>query len=174
MRLLFESDFRNVPAFLQGKADWLLAVAHDLAKDELLKTGLELEVFDQVRNIAESRKTAPGLGEVLVINVQKRLVSRGDARRDILDPQIDAVLADKDFGGIEFRGRYQVFGQTRLFTPDGKLLARVVVMQPLSTAFFQELKAVLGKDAMVFAGTREVGSTFAQSPGPLQLTPGGG
>ena len=171
MRLLFESDFRNVRTFLQGKADWLLAVAHDLAKDELLKTGLELEVFDQVRNIAESRKTALGLSEVLVINPQKRLVSRGDARRDMLDPQIDAALADKEFGGIEFGGRYQVFGQTTLFTPDGKLLARVVVMQPLSAAFFQELKAVLGKDAMVFAGTREVGSTFAQPPGPLQLTP---
>ena len=171
MRLLFESDFRNVRTFLQGKADWLLAVAHDLAKDELLKTGLELEVFDQVRNIAESRKTTLGLSEVMVINAQKRLVSRGDARRDMLDPQVDAALADKAFGGIEFGGRYQVFGQTTLTTPDGKLLARVVVMQPLSAAFFQELKAVLGKDAMVFAGTREVGSTFAQPPGPLQLTP---
>ena len=64
-----------------------------------------------------------------------------------------------------------MFGQTTLSTPDGKLLARVVVMQPLSTAFFQELKAVLGKDAMIFAGTREVGSTFAQPPSPLQLTP---
>ena len=82
MRLLFESDFRNVRTFLQGKADWLLAVARDLAKDELLKTGLELEVFDQVRNIAESRKTTLGLSEVMVINAQKRLVSRGDARRD--------------------------------------------------------------------------------------------
>jgi putative methionine-R-sulfoxide reductase with GAF domain len=171
MRLLFESDFRNMRTFLQGKADWLLAVAHDLAKDELLKTGLELEVFDQVRNIAESRKTALGLSEVLVINAQKRLVSRGDARRDMLDPQVDAALADKAFGGIEFGGRYQVFGQTALTTPDGKLLARVVVMQPLSAAFFQELKAVLGKDAMVFAGTREVGSTFAQPPGPLQPAP---
>ena len=171
MRLLFESDFRNVRTFLQGKADWLLAVAHDLAKDELLKTGLELEVFDQVRNIAESRKTALGLSEVMVINAQKRLVSRGDARRDMLDPQVDADLVDRAFGGIEFGGRYQVFGQTTLSTPDGKLLARVVVMQPLSAAFFQELKAVLGKDAMVFAGTREVGSTFAQPPGPLQLTP---
>ena len=146
-------------------------MARDLAKDELLKTGLELEVFDQVRNIAESRKTALGLSEVMVINAQKRLVSRGDARRDMLDPQVDADLVDRAFGGIEFGGRYQVFGQTTLSTPDGKLLARVVVMQPLSTAFFQELKAVLGKDAMVFAGTREVGSTFAQPPGPLQLTP---
>ena len=82
MRLLFESDFRNVRTFLQGKTDWLLAVARDLAKDELLKTGLELEVFDQVRNIAESRKTTLGLSEVMVINAQKRLVSRGDARRD--------------------------------------------------------------------------------------------
>src|SRR2546427_9069556 len=49
MRLLFESDFRNVRTFLQGKADWLLAVTRDLAKDELLKTGLELDVFDQVK-----------------------------------------------------------------------------------------------------------------------------
>ena len=32
MRVLFESDFRNVRAFLQGKADGLLAVARDLAK----------------------------------------------------------------------------------------------------------------------------------------------
>ena len=171
MRLLFESDFRNVRTFLQGKADWLLAVARDLAKDELLKTGLELEVFDQVKNIAESRKTTLGLSEVMVINAHKRLVSRGDARRDLLDPQVDAALVDKAFGGIEFGDRYQVFGQTTLTTPDGKLLARVVVMQPLSAAFFQELKAVLGKDAMVFAGTREVGSTFAQPPGPLQRTP---
>jgi len=146
-------------------------VTRDLAKDELLKTGLELEVFDQVKNLAESRKTTLGLSEVMVINAQKRLVSRGDARRDMLDPQVDAALADKAFGGIEFGGLYQVFGQTTLTTPDGKLLARVVVMQPLSAAFFQELKAVLGKDAMVFAGTREVGSTFAQPPGPLQLTP---
>jgi methyl-accepting chemotaxis protein len=171
MRLLFESDFRNVRTFLQGKADWLLAVTRDLAKDELLKTGLELEVFDQVKNLAESCKTTLGLSEVMVINAQKRLVSRGDARRDMLDPQVDAALADKAFGGIEFGGLYQVFGQTTLTTPDGKLLARVVVMQPLSAAFFQELKAVLGKDAMVFAGTREVGSTFAQPPGPLQSTP---
>jgi methyl-accepting chemotaxis protein WspA len=43
-------------------------------------------------------------------------------------------------------------------------------MQPLAPAFFQELKAVLGKDAIVFAGDREVGSTFAESPGPLQPT----
>ena len=102
MRLLFESDFRNVRTFLQGKADWLLAVARDLAKDELLKTGLELEVFDQVKNIAESRKTTLGLSEVMVINAHKRLVSRGDARRDLLDPQVDAALMDKAFGGIEF------------------------------------------------------------------------
>jgi methyl-accepting chemotaxis protein len=171
MRLLFESDFRNVRTFMQGKADWLLAVARELAKDELLKTGLELEVFDQVRIIAENRKTALGLSEVMVINAQKRLVSRGDASRDILNSQIDAALADKAFGGIELGGRYQMFGQTTLSTPDGTRLARVVVMQPLSAAFFQELKAVLGKDAMVFAGTREVGSTFAQPPGSLQPTP---
>ena len=171
MHLLFESDFRNMRTFLQGKADWLLAVARDLAKDELLKTGLELEVFDQVRNVAEGRKTTLGLSEIMVINAQKRLVSRGDARRELLDPQVDAALADKASGGIEFGGRYQMFGQTALAAPDGTLLARVVVMQPLSAAFFQELKAVLGKDAMVFAGTREIGSTFAQPPGPLQLTP---
>jgi methyl-accepting chemotaxis protein len=107
----------------------------------------------------------------MVINAQKRLVSRGDASRDILNSQIDAALADKAFGGIELGGRYQMFGQTTLSTPDGTRLARVVVMQPLSAAFFQELKAVLGKDAMVFAGTREVGSTFAQPPGSLQPTP---
>jgi len=64
----------------------------------------------------------------------------------------------------------QLFGQSTLSTPDGKRLARVVVMQPLAPAFFQELKAVLGKDAIVFAGDREVGSTFAESPGPLQPT----
>jgi len=171
MHVLFESDFRNVRAFLQAKADALLAVARDLAKDELLKTGLELQVFDQVKNLAENRKTTLGLSEVLVINAQKRLVSRGDARRDTLDANVDAALADKAFGSIEFGGLYQVFGQTTLSTPDGKLLARVVVMQPLSPAFFQELKAGLGKDAIVFAGDREVGSTFAESPGPLQPTP---
>jgi methyl-accepting chemotaxis protein len=168
MRVLFESDFRNVRAFLQGKADGLLAVARELAKDELLKTGLELQVFDQVKNLAENRKTTLGLSEVMVIDAQKRLVSRGDARRDTLDANVDAALADKAFGSIEFAGLYQVFGQTTLSTPDGKQLARVVVMQSLSPAFFQELKAGLGKDAMVFAGPREVGSTFAASPGPLQ------
>ena len=172
MRLLFESDFRNVRTFLQGKADWLLAVAHDLAKDELLKTGLELEVFDQVRNIAESRKTALGLSEVHG-DQRLRSASSVGAMRAVtcLTRRSTPPWPTRTFGGIEFGGRYQVFGQTTLFTPDGKLLARVVVMQPLSAAFFQELKAVLGKDAMVFAGTREVGSTFAQSPGPLQLTP---
>jgi methyl-accepting chemotaxis protein len=171
MRVLFESDFRNVRAFLQAKADGLLAVARDLAKDELLKTGLELQVFDQVKNLTENRKTTLGLSEVMVINAQKRLVSRGDARRDTLDATVDAALADKAFGSIEFGGRYQVFGQTTLATPEGKLLARVVVMQPLSPAFFQELKAGLGKDAMIFAGDREVGSTFAEPPGPLQPIP---
>ena len=80
MRVLFESDFRNVRAALRAKADGLQAVAHDIAKDELLKTGLELQVFDQVKNLAESRKAALGLSEVMVINAQKRLVSRGDAR----------------------------------------------------------------------------------------------
>ena len=98
-----------------------------------------------MRNIAESRKTALGLSEVLVINAQKRLVSRGDARRDMLDPQVDADLGDREFGGIEFGGRYQVFGQTTLSTPDGKLLARVVVMQPLSAAFFRNSKLCSGK-----------------------------
>jgi methyl-accepting chemotaxis protein len=171
MRVLFESDFRNMRAFLQAKADGLLAVARDLAKDELLKTALELEVFDQVKSLAESRKTMLGLSEVMVINAQKRLVSRGDVSRDMLDPNVDAALADKAFGVITFGGLDQVFGQTTLSTPDGKLLARVVVMQPLSPAFFQELKAVLGKDAIVFAGDREVGSTFAESPGPLQPMP---
>ena len=77
MRVLFESDFRNVRAFLQAKADGLLAVARDLAKDELLKTGLELQVFDQVKNLTKNRKTTLGLSEVMVINAQKRLVSRG-------------------------------------------------------------------------------------------------
>jgi methyl-accepting chemotaxis protein len=171
MRVLFESDFRNVRAALRAKADGLLAVARDIAKDELLKTGLELQVFDQVKNLAESRKAALGLSEVMVINAQKRLVSRGDARRDNLDPNVDAALADKASGGIEFGGRYQMFGQTMLFTADGKLLARVVVMQPLSPTFFQELKVGLGKDAMVFAGPNEVGSTFTEPPGPLQPIP---
>ena len=171
MRMLFESDLRNIRAFLRAKADGVLAVARDLGKDELLKTGLELAVFDQVKTLAEYHKTTLGLSEVLVINAQKRLVSRGDARRDTLDANVDAALADKGFGAIEFGGLYQMFGQTTLLTPDGKLLARVVVMQPLSSAFFQELKAVLGKDAIVFAGDREVGSTFAEAPGPLQPTP---
>jgi methyl-accepting chemotaxis protein len=168
MRVLFESDLRNVQAFLQAKADWLLAVARDLAKDELLKTGLELQVFDQVKNLAESRKTTLGLSEVMVINAQKRLVSRGDARRDNLDATVDVALADKAVGDIEFGGRYQIFGQIALSAPDGTLLARVVVMQSLSPAFFQELKVALGKDAMIFAGDREVGSTFTELPGPLR------
>jgi methyl-accepting chemotaxis protein len=171
MRLLFESDVRNVQAFLQGKADGLLAVARDLATDGLLKSALELRVFSQVKNLAESRKTTLGLSEVMVIDAQKHLVNGGDARRDTLDAYVDAALADKAFGVIEFGGLYQLFGQTTLSTPDGKLLARVVVMQPLSPTFFQELKAVLGKDAMVFAGDQGVGSTFAEPPGPLQPTP---
>jgi methyl-accepting chemotaxis protein len=168
LRALFESDVRNLRAFLQGKGAWLQAAARDLAKDELLKTGLELQVFDQVRNLAERHKTTLGLSEVMVINAQNRLVSRGDASRDALDPNADAALADKAFGAIVFGGFDQLFGQSTLSTPDGNLLARVVVMQPLSPALFQELKAVLGKDAIVFAGDREVGSTFAESPGPLQ------
>ena len=163
LRALFESDVRNVREFLQGKGAWLLAAARDLAKDEL-------EVFDQVKNLAERHKTTLGLSEVMVINAQNRLVSRGDASRDALDALVDAALADKAFGAIQFGGLYQLFGQTTLSTPDGKRLARVVVMQPLAPAFFQELKAVLGKDAIVFAGDREVGSTFAESPGPLQPT----
>src|SRR5712691_96859 len=47
MRVLFESDVRNIRAFLRAKADGVLGVARDLAKDELLKTGLEVEIFDQ-------------------------------------------------------------------------------------------------------------------------------
>ena len=171
MRVLFESDFRNVRAFLQAKADGLLAVGRDLRKDELLKSALELQVFDQVKTTAESQKAAWGLSEVMVINAQKRLVSRGDASRDTLDPNVDAALADKPFGTIAYGGLDQMFGQTTLSTPDGKLVARVVVMQPLSPAFFQELKAVLGKDAIIFASDREVGSTFTEPPGPLQAMP---
>jgi hypothetical protein len=170
-RALFESDVRNLRSFLQAKEAWLLAATRDLAKDELLKTGLELEVFDQVKNIAERQKATLGLSEVMVINAQKRLVSRGDASRDTLAPNVDAALADKAFGAIQFADLDHLFGQTALSTPDGKLLARVVVMQPLSPAFFQELKAVLGKDAIVFAGDREVGSTFVEPPGPLQPAP---
>jgi hypothetical protein len=170
LRALFESDIRNLRSFLQAKEAWLLAATRDLAKDELLKTGLELQVFDQVKNIAESQKAPLGLSEVMVINAQRRLVSRGDASRDTLDPKVDAALADKAFGAIQFGGLYQLFGQTALSTSDGKLLARVVVMQPLAPAFFQELKAVLGKEVILLAGDREVGSTFAESPGPIQPT----
>src|SRR5262249_9086570 len=143
MRILFESDFRNVRAFLQAKGDRLLAVARDLTKDELLKSALELQVFDQVKTTAESQKAAWGLSQVMVINAQKRLVSRGDASRDSLDPDVDAALGDKTFGTITFGGLDQMFGQIALSTPDGKLLARIIVMQPLSPTFFQELKAVL-------------------------------
>src|SRR5262249_5016541 len=171
MRMLFESDFRNVRAFLQAKGDRLLAVAGALAKDELLKSSLELQAFDRVKTVAEGQKAAWGLSEVMVINAQKRLVSRGDASRDTLDPNVDAALADKPFGTITFGGLDQLFGQIRLSTPDGKLVARMVVMQPLSPTFFQELKAVLGKDAIFFASDREVGSTFAEPPGPLQAMP---
>ncbi|HSF30191.1 MAG TPA: methyl-accepting chemotaxis protein [Candidatus Tectomicrobia bacterium] len=170
LRALFESDVRNLRSFLQAKEAWLLAATRDLAKDELLKTGIELQVFDQVKNIAESHKAAQGFSEVMVINAQKRLVSRGDASRDTLDPNVDAALADKAFGAIQYADLYQLFGQTALSTSDGKPLARVVVMQPLSPAFFQELKTVLGKEAILFAGDREVGSTFAEPPGPLQAT----
>ena len=106
LRALFESDVRNVRAFLQGKGAWLLAAARDLAKDELLKTGFELEVFDQVKNLAERHKTTLGLSEVMVINAQNRLVSRGDASRDALDAHVDAALADKAFGAIQFGGLY--------------------------------------------------------------------
>ncbi len=170
MRLLFESDVRNIRAFLQAKVNGLLAVARDLAKDELLKTGLQLQVFDQVKTVAESQKTAWGLSEVMVINAQKRIVSRGDASRDILDAQVDAALGDKMFGVVEFGGLFQVFGQIVLATAD-EVLGRVVVMQPLSPAFFLELKAVLGKDVILLAGDSEVGSTFVEAPGPLQPTP---
>jgi len=170
MRVLFESDFRNIRAFLRAKTDGLVAVARDLAKDELLKTGIELQVFDQVKTLAESQKTALGLSEVMVINAQKRIVSRGDASRDLLDAQVDAALGDKVFGVIQVGGLHQVFAQIVLASAD-QVLGRVVVMQPLSPALFQELKAVLGKDVIVFAGEREVGSTFAEAPGPLQPTP---
>jgi methyl-accepting chemotaxis protein len=170
MRVLFESDFRNVRAALRAKADGLVAVARDLAKDELLKTGLELQVFDQVKNLAENRKATLGLSEVMVINAQKRLVSRGDARRDTLDPNVDAALGYKVFGVIQFGGLYQMFGQITLASAD-VVLGRVVVMQPMSHAFFVELKAGLGKDVIVFAGDREVGSTFTEPPGPWQPVP---
>jgi methyl-accepting chemotaxis protein WspA len=170
MRVLFESDFRNIRAFLRARTGGLVAVARDLAKDELLRTGLELQVFDQVKTLAESHKTTLGLSELLVINAQKRIVSRGDASRDILDPHVDAALADKVFGVIKFGGLYQMFGQIVLATAD-RVLGRVVVMQPMSPRFFLELKAVLGKDAVFFAGDREVGSTFVEPPGPLQPTP---
>jgi methyl-accepting chemotaxis protein len=170
LRVLFESDVRNLRGFLQGKGAWLQAAARDLAKEELLKTSLELEVFDQVKNLAERHKATLGLSEVMVINAQKRLVSRGDASRDTLAPDVDAALADKALGAIQFGDVEQLFGQTALTSPDGKRLARVVVMQPLSPAFFQELRAVLGKEAIMFAGDREVGSTFAEPPGPLQAT----
>ena len=118
MRVLFESDFRNVRAFLQAKAEGLLAAARDLAKDELLKTGLELQVFAQVKTLAESHKTTLGLSEVLVINAQKRLVSRGDVSRDTLDAHVDAALGDKLFGAIKFEGLYQVFCQILFIATD--------------------------------------------------------
>src|SRR2546422_1782703 len=65
MRVLFESDFRNIRAFLQGKAEGLLTVARDLTKDELLKSALELQVFDQVKTTSAIQKTAWGLSEVM-------------------------------------------------------------------------------------------------------------
>src|SRR5262249_59355245 len=56
MRTLFESGLRNIRAFLQGKAGWLLAVAQDPAKKELLKTGVDPGAFDQVEKNAEGRQ----------------------------------------------------------------------------------------------------------------------
>src|SRR5262249_22758878 len=114
MRILLESDFRNVRAFLQAKGDRLLAVARDLTKDELLKSALELQVFDQVKTTAESQKAAWGLSQVMVINAQKRLVSRGDASRDTLYPNVDAALAANLYGSITFEGLRQLFAQRRL------------------------------------------------------------
>jgi hypothetical protein len=73
------------------------------------------------------------------------------------------------FGAIEFAGLHQVFGQIVLAAAN-EVLGRVVVMQPLSPAFFLELKAVLGKDVILLVGDRQVGSTFVEAPGPFQPT----
>ena len=50
MRVLFERDVRNIRAFLQGKATWLLAVTRDLAKIEQFAHEVQQGV-EQVRAV---------------------------------------------------------------------------------------------------------------------------
>ncbi|MDH3601046.1 MAG: SpoIIE family protein phosphatase [Candidatus Tectomicrobia bacterium] len=167
-QVTLKSDARNVNVFLQQQKDWLETATADVATDETLVIAIELDVVEEVQNFAKDYQKLLDAREVVVANAQGQIMSRGYESRDRLD---DSILG-KSFGVIEDAGQYQMFSYAPIQVED-ELIGHVVVWYALSgnRIFFQRLRETLGKDALVFAGSHEVGSTFEEPPGPLQPTP---
>jgi signal transduction histidine kinase len=168
-QVVFEGDVRNLNAFLQQEQQRLLADATNLAHDDSLLVAVALDVVEEVQNITRDYQTLLEVHEVIVTNPQGQIISRG---YDVHD-RLDARLLGTAFGAIAMAGQYYMFAQVPLPASEGHSPGHVVVLQTLSNnrAFFQALRTAIGKDAILFAGKHEVGSTFAASPGQLQPTP---
>jgi hypothetical protein len=167
-QMTFQGDVRNVSVFLQQQKDWLERAAANIANDDTLVIAIELDVVEEVQSIARDHQTLLDVREVVVANTQGQIMSRGYESLDRLD---DSILG-KSFGVMEDAGQYQMFSYAPMQS-EGERIGHVIVWYALSDnhVFFQKLREALGKDALVFAGSHQIGSTFDESPGPLHPTP---
>ena len=74
---VFENDRRQLNIALREHQSWLRESALDIGRDEGLVTAVEIEVVEEIQNITTNFRTMLGVDDILVVDTQNQVISRG-------------------------------------------------------------------------------------------------
>jgi HAMP domain-containing protein len=151
---VFENDRRQLNISLREHRSWLRESALDIGRDEALVTAVELEVVEEIQNITKSFQAVLGVDDVLVVDRQGRILSRGYDNIQKLSPE---WLVDSK-GVVNEGGFYKIFSRAAVLNDVGETLGDVLLVQMLTgnRQLFEKFIEGSGKEAIFFfdpAGT---------------------
>jgi class 3 adenylate cyclase len=145
---VFENDRRQLNISLREHQSWLRESAMDIGRDEALVTAVELEVVEEIQNITKSFQTALGVDDVLVVDRQGRILSRGYGNIQKLSAN---WLAHSE-GVIDEGGSQRIFSSASVLNSAGETIGNVLLVQVLTgnRQLFNKLIEGSGKEAIFF------------------------
>jgi class 3 adenylate cyclase/putative methionine-R-sulfoxide reductase with GAF domain len=145
---VFKNDRRQLNISLREHQTWLRQSALEISRDEGLTTAVELEVVEEIQKITNSFQTDLGLDDVLVVDRQRRVLSRG---YDNIQKLAAEWLVHSE-GVINKGGLYQIFSRAPVLNGTGETIGDVLLVQVLTgnRQLFEKLIEGSGKEAIFF------------------------